>query len=177
MAKKIFFKLNPKRHSKRVRVNKQTITEGMFVEGKKWEPFAIARGSVYPLLVEVDAKEVKKLSKEQKERDAETKDAEPVSVEANVDNKEDSIKETDEVKPGPSRDEMVEVFSGLSGIGKVSAAKIYDSGIHTLSDMVDADPEDISKTVGRFFSKDRAEVAINDARDMLLHSPADGEQL
>lgn len=163
MAKKRYFKLNPKRHAKSVRINRVTVTSGSILSGDKWEQFTVRRDGCEPVLVEANVKKKGVVSREKKN---------PAEDEKKFVKGESVISEKPQMVP--DRNEMVEVFSELSGIGKVSAAKIYDSGICTLVDMAKADPVKLSETVGRFFTEEKAKVAINDARSLLLTASIDG---
>ena len=181
MAKKRYFKLNPKRNAKSVRINRVTVNSDSILSGDKWEQFAVRKDGREPVLVEASVKKKAVVSREKKSSaENEKKSSAENEKKSSAENEKKFVKKesvvVDKPRMVPDRNEMVEVFSELSGIGKVSAAKIYDSGICTLVDMAKADPVKLSETVGRFFTEEKAEVAINDARSLLLTASIAGAQ-
>lgn len=169
MGTKNRYKLNPKRNLESIRINRVTIFSDDILSGKEWEQFTINKDNIEPILVHCTAKDLAD-KKEVVEKRVIEKDVIELSTMEEKGEREDGDKEDGDKVLKSDRNDMVDVFSKLPGIGKVSAAKIYDSGICTLGDMIKADPENISKIVGRFFTTEKAKVAIDGAKDLFRQS-------
>lgn len=68
-----------------------------------------------------------------------------------------------------SRGEVIELFSSIKGLGKVSAAKLYDAGVRSLQKLADSNSEELSEIVGgKWFTAEKAESVISKARTKII---------